>query len=151
MLGHDYKEQLDCLIKRVDWLIELPENQPRFFQESGPSAGIEGDQRRAPRLIIRARCIMIPESPLPAFPRSSEPQGVYTSDISRYGLAIITPVQLFPEEQIRIILPTFWMQLVVARNRRLGDHCFQIGATLVSRHDPSPHAFNVTVAETAAV
>lgn len=143
MLGNDYKEQLDHLIKQVDWLIELPENQPRFFQESGPTAGVEGDQRRAPRLIIRTRCIMIPELPLPAFPRSLEPQGVYTSDISRHGLGIVAPIQLYPEERIRIILPTFWMQVIVARARRLGDHCCQIGATLVSRHDPSMDAFTV--------
>lgn len=143
MLGSNYKEQFECLMREVAWKIELPATMSRFFQETGLSNGIEDDQRRAARLLIRTKCLVIPESPLPAFPRSEMPVGVYMADISRHGLGFLAAEPFLPEEEIRLILPTFWLRAVVARSRRLGPNCYQVGARLASRHDPSIEAFQL--------
>jgi hypothetical protein len=143
VLGSNYSEVLQSLMQQVRWSIQLPPHMERFFQESGPVATLPGDERRAARLMVRTRCILIPESPLPAFPRSAEPAAVYTSDLSRNGLGFIAPQQYYPEEEIRLILPTMWLRGSIARSRRLGPHCFQIGARLLSKHEPSLEAFSV--------
>ena len=147
MLGSNYKEQLERLIQGVSWDIKLPASMDRFFQETGPSNSIQGDQRRAARLVVRTKCILIPESPLPAFPRETNPIGVYTSDISRHGVGFIASKAFLPEEEIRLILPTFWLRATIARSYKVGPNCYQIGARLTSRHDPSNDAFSLSIAD----
>lgn len=143
MLGSNYKEQLERLMREVAWEIELPVTMGRFFQETGPSNGIKDDERRAARLLVRTKCLVVPELPLPAFPRTETPLGVYMADISRHGLGFLASEPFFPEEEIRLILPTFWLRAVVARSRRMGPKCYQVGARLTSRHDPSNDAFQL--------
>ena len=113
------------------WDIQLPATMDRFFQETGTVNGIKGDERRAARLIVRTKCLLIPELPLPAFPRDSTAEGIYTSDISRHGVGFLASQQFLPEEEVRLILPTFWLRAIIARARRLGPNCYQIGARLV--------------------
>jgi hypothetical protein len=69
MLGIDYSERLESLMREVVWDIELPATMERFFQQSGPTNGVWGDQRRASRLLVRTRCLLIAQSNLPAIKR----------------------------------------------------------------------------------
>jgi hypothetical protein len=128
-------------MRQAVWEIQLPSHMERFFQESGPASSLPGDERRAARLRVRTKCLLVPESPLPAIPRSLEPMGIFTCDISRHGFGFLSPFQFFPEEEVRIILPSMWLRATVARGRRLGPKCFQTGARLISKHEPSPEAF----------
>lgn len=148
MLGSNYKEQLERLVQEVSWDIQLPPALERFFQETGPRNAIKDDQRRAARLIVRTKCLLIPDLPLPAFPRDENPIGIYTSDISRHGVGFLASIPFLPEEEVRLILPTFWLKGVIARSMRLGPHCYQIGARLISRHDPSIDAFKTSAVAT---
>tara|TARA_R110002049_G_scaffold50370_2_gene142967 strand:+ start:19661 stop:19852 length:192 start_codon:yes stop_codon:yes gene_type:complete len=50
---------------------------------------------------------------------------------------MLVPFELYPVEQIRVALPTFWVQLEVVRARRITSRCFEIGTKLLKRHDPS--------------
>lgn len=143
MLGKDYPSDLQRSLTTVAWQIELPAAMSGFFQETGTVPSIPGDERRAARLLCRTRCILIPEAPLPALPRQREPMGIYLNDISRYGAGFISPIQFFPEEQVRILLPTFWIRARVMRGRYLGPHCYQIGVQLISRHEPDASAFQL--------
>jgi hypothetical protein len=143
VLGSNYPEVLQSMMQQVTWTIQLPPHMERFFQESGLVASLPGDERRAARLMIRTRCILLPEAPLPAFPRPGIPAAVYTSDLSRNGIGFLSPYQYYPEEDVRLILPTMWLRGTIARSRRLGPNCFQIGARLISKHDPDMGAFSV--------
>lgn len=143
MLGSNYKEQLEFLMQQVAWEIQLPATMDRFFQETGPANSIKDDERVAARLRVRTKCLLLSELPLPAFPRPAEPIGIYMSDISRHGLGFLASESLLPEEEVRLILPTFWLRAIIARTRRLGPNCYEVGARLTSRHDPNLDAFQL--------
>ncbi|WP_153557056.1 hypothetical protein [Roseimaritima sediminicola] len=141
MLGGDYPQLLARLIARTEWTIQLPEHQVRFFEESGPAPALAADDRRGGRIRVRTRALAILEQTLPAIPRAVEAIGIYTSDFSRTGFGFVTDRQFFPEESVRILLPSFWMRVRVVRSRRLGPGCFENGTLLCERIDPSVEAF----------
>ena len=151
MLGSNYQELLACVMRDAAWDIQLPATMERFFRETGTASGIQGDERRTARLIVRTKCLLIPELPLPSFPRDSKAEGIYTSDISRQGVGFLASRQFLPEEEVRLILPTFWLRAIISRARRLGPNCYQIGARLVSRHDPTTDAFAILEKEPQSV
>jgi hypothetical protein len=129
------------LSERTRWEIELPEALEDFFQEAGPMPSMPGDERRAVRLRVRTKSVMLSEVALPAIPRGTQPFGIYMSDISRYGAGFLAAEQFFPIEQVRLLLPTFWLSVRVVRARRLGPRCFHIGTELMKKHEPGVEAF----------
>lgn len=142
MLGEHYPNLLAKLIDRAVWSITLPETHRNFFKERGQAMSVAGEQRNAGRTRVRTRGILIYEQPLPTIPRPRRCIGIYTGDFSHNGIGFLTPHQLFPQESVRILFPTFWMQVQVVRARRLGQRCFEIGGTLIRRCDPSEDAFD---------
>lgn len=142
MLGEHYPKLLATLIDRAAWSITLPETHRNFFTERGQAMSIASEQRNAGRMRVRTRGIMIYEGRLQAIARPRRCIGIYTGDFSHNGIGFIAPHQLFPGESVRILFPTFWMQVHVVRARRLGQRCFEIGGTLIRRCDPSEDAFD---------
>ncbi|MBA3312859.1 MAG: hypothetical protein H0T47_06145 [Planctomycetaceae bacterium] len=118
MLDTDYSELFRILTNQVAWNIDLPGDRDRFLRDTGHAASVPGDERRSPRLRIRTPCLLIPESPLPAFPRTKEPLAVYTVDLSRDGVGFLAAVPFLSAETIRIVLPVFWLQATIVRGRR---------------------------------
>lgn len=141
MLGTDYSKLFRVLTQQVAWDIEIPGDRERFFRETGYIPSVPDEDRRSPRLRVRTQCLVIPEDPLPAFPRSREPIAAYTSDISRHGIGFLSASQFLPEETVRIILPVFWLQVVIVRGRRLGPNCYQGCGLLRRKHEPDLSAF----------
>ena len=142
MLGEHYANLLAKLSDRALWSINLPETHRQFFAEAGPSSSLQSDKRSASRIRVRTRGIMLYEKQLPAIRRPRRCIGIYTGDFSHNGIGFLSPHQLFPGEIVRLLLPTFWMQINIARSRRLGHQCFEVGASLIHRHDPVEHAFD---------
>jgi hypothetical protein len=141
MLDSDYPTQFGDLIHSVSWDIELPLEWKDFFEERGEVPSYIDDDRSSQRIKVRTHGIAWIERSLPFKPRSAEPFGVYTRDFSRNGTGFLCPFELYPEERVRIVLPTFWCRLHVMRTRRITSKCFEIGASLTSRRDPSMEAF----------
>ena len=137
MLESDYPTKFGELIQTVSWDIELPIEWATYFQERGEVPCYADDERNNQRLKVRAHGLMHFDVSLPFRPRGSGPVGVYTRDFSRHGCGLLTPVELYPLEKIRIALPTFWVQLEVVRARRITSKCFEIGTVLIKRHNPS--------------
>ncbi|MEL7267743.1 MAG: hypothetical protein AAFP69_23445 [Planctomycetota bacterium] len=136
MLGIDYSERLDRLITSVSWDIVLPDTWSHFFEISGPdrrTAKIE--TRRSNRVAVRGRGILYHETALPCFPRDQGPVGVFTRDFSGEGCGLITPYQMWPEETVRLLLPTFWLQLKITRTRRLTEDAYEAGAKILAKHE----------------
>ena len=77
----------------------------------------------------------------PTLDISDSAVGIYTRDFSCAGIGLVSPIQLFPEERVRLVLPTFWLQMRIIRARRLNPLCYDIGGTLIRRYGATPNAF----------
>ena len=141
MLVTDYQRRLGSLIQGVQNRILLPDGMQDFFNESGPTSPLPSDRRTSVRTRVRTRGVLFPRCWLPAFPRSPEPQAIFTKDFSKTGFGFLAHEQYFPGEQVRVLLATFWMEISIRRCRRLGPECFELGGMLIHRHDASLRAF----------
>lgn len=141
MLEEHYSNQLQELIGSIEWDIELPLEWMDYFQERGEIASQADDDRSNLRLKARTHGVLWFDRPIFFRPRALGPVGVYTRDFSRNGIGFLSPVEIFPEEHVRVVLPTFWVQLCVVRARRITSKCFETGTTLIRRYDPSLDAF----------
>lgn len=146
MLDFDYPTQFGELIQTVGWDIELPIEWRDYFEERGEIPAYDEDDRHNMRLKIRTHGAMWFEEGVPFRPRKSDPVGVYTRDFSRTGTGFLSAMELYPDETVRIALPTFWVQLKVVRVRRITSKCYEIGASLLRRHDVGPEAFGLPAA-----
>ena len=141
MLEVDYPTRFGELIQSVDWDIELPVEWADYFEVRGESTAFSADQRMNQRLKVRTHGLLWVEHALSFRARPDKFVGTYTRDFSRHGCGFLTDWELFPEERVRIILPTFWVQLLVVRTRRITSKCYEIGGQLLHRHDPDRLAF----------
>ncbi len=141
MLEDDYSTRFAELIESIGFDIELPIEWSDYFEQRGEVASFVEDQRTNQRLMIRTHGLMWFDQSLPFLSREDRVFGVYTRDFSRLGCGFLTPFELYPEERVRIILPTFWVQLHVVRARRITSKCYEIGASLLHRNDPHMRAF----------
>ncbi len=144
MLEGDYSSRFSDLMQSVNWDIELPREWSDFFDQRGAVACFADDQRNNQRLKARTHGLLWFEKTLPFRSRESGMQGIYTRDFSRHGCGFLMPLEPFPEEQVRIVLPTFWVRLCVTRVRRITSKCYEIGATLLQRNDPDLQAFMIS-------
>jgi hypothetical protein len=146
MLENDYSSRFGELIESVVWDIELPRDWSDYFDQQEEMHSFEGDVRMNKRMMIRTYGIMWFEKTMPFCDRSTKPMGVYTCDFSRRGVGLLTPFEVYPEEQIRVALPAFWVQLTVVRARRITSKCYEIGTELIQRNDPDPAALTSAIA-----
>jgi hypothetical protein len=142
MLDENYASILEQLIQRIQWDIRLPPMLADFFDQRGPAPTMPHDTRIAVRLRARTQGVLFPTAPLSAFPRPKLAMGIYTSDFSKYGFGFIASEQFWPEEEVRVVLQTFWMKVKVVRCRCLGPKCYEMGCDLIRRENPSLAAFS---------
>lgn len=141
MLDFDYSNHYASVVQAMQWQIQLPPTDEDFFSQSGLTKETTPDRRGTQRRNVRLRGLMVSEQALPSLKRDRQLVGVYTKDFSKDGVALISPVEWFPEESVRLILPSFWLSLKVERCIRLHSHCYEIGLSLSQRHDPDRAAF----------
>ncbi|MFG0262633.1 MAG: hypothetical protein ACF788_09610 [Novipirellula sp. JB048] len=150
MLEVDYPQRLSSLIERVSWDIQLPEQWPDYFAGNGEtSPAFPGDERSSQRVSIRTRSLAWAEVALPFRQRANDPIGIYTRDFSKTGSGFLTPIEFYPEEELRIVLPAFWVRVRVVRSRRIGQRCFEVGARLLQKYAPSSEAFGPSLTAVA--
>lgn len=143
MLDGDYQERFGELIKALPWSIELPREWADYFEERGELPTFRGDPRTNQRLKVRVHGALWFEDGPRFLRRPPEPVGIYTRDFSRQGAGMLCPIQLYPEEKVRIILPTFWVRMNVMRARRLTRACYEIGTQLLEQHEPDLEVFEM--------
>ncbi|MCC9655335.1 hypothetical protein [Rhodopirellula halodulae] len=143
MLDFDYPQHYAQVVRATHWDIDLPEEWSDFFHESGVAPVAYSDQRQSQRRIVRTCGLLYFDRALPCMPRSCRPLGIFTRDFSKNACGIITPIELYPEEDVRLILPTFWLQLRVVRAFRHQAKCYEIGMRLLHRNNPSQDAFMI--------
>ena len=142
MLEEHYSTQFHELIRSIDWEIELPIEWTGYFDDRGEIASYADDERNNQRLKVRTHGVLwLRPSPYPFALAAKLPWASTHETSPRMAWDSWRRSQIYPEEQVRILLPTFWVQLEVVRARRITSKCYELGAKLIRRHDPSPDAF----------
>ena len=143
MLECSYTQRFRQLIRAIDWTIEQPDSWCDYFSDQGESLAFEGDVRRNRRIKVRAHAAAWIELGLHSVERPTDPLGIHTRNFSPRGCGLLSPVQIFPEEKLRLVLPTFWMMARAVRCRRISARCYDVGVVLIRQFDPSDEAFEL--------
>lgn len=106
--------------------------------QSGFAPSREGERRRFPRMRTNLRAPMQVISTLPAVPRPSDWHEVRVIDLSKGGIGLLHSQQLYPKEQIRIMVQDGVLQVAeVVWCQRVADRCYRVGCSFsVSQAKP---------------
>lgn len=141
MLEEPYKEKLDLVLETMTWSIQLPPRLADFFSVRGDSQIAQYEERKHIRIRARAKGAGFFESSLTNLNRDKAGIPIYTADFSRGGCGFLSAIQIFPTERLRLMLPTFWMQIEAVRCRKLGTKCYEVGGVLLAKNEPNSSAF----------
>jgi hypothetical protein len=100
---------------------ELPSDDDYFGADGVTAAG--ESRRQYMRLNFRETALLV---------RGDQCHAIYTKDASPKGVALLTPIQIFPQERLKLVLrdhPT--MDLELRRCRRVGPNCYECGTVFV--------------------
>ena len=90
-----------------------------FFAVSG-AGGVYFDNKRVyHRYHMRGKAVL---------KRGESTIATYTKDVSRQGVAFLSPVPLLPKEKVRLRVPAAELGLEVTRCRKIEPGCFECGA-----------------------
>ena len=117
MLDLSHATEIAELWENLPSQAELPVPAEEFFSKSGQKRFVE--QREFDRHYLRCQAIMR---------LGFDQHAIYIKDCSRAGMGLISPVQLFPREQVQIWMsPQRSYSLEVTRCRRIRADCYECG------------------------
>ena len=121
MLEVDHGQKLmDDLWEATASKVELPVAlRPSYFGVQGPEPVFHDNRRTYHRYYMRGKAVL---------KRGTSMIGTYTKDVSRQGVAFLSPVALLPKERVKLRVTTAELSLEVTRCRRLELKCFECGA-----------------------
>jgi hypothetical protein len=90
-----------------------------FFSVSGAGPVYFDNQRVYHRYYMRGKAVL---------KRGEAMIATYTKDVSRQGVAFLSPVPLLPKERVRLRVPAAELGLEVTRCRKIEPGCFECGA-----------------------
>jgi hypothetical protein len=121
MLEIDHGQKLmNELWEATSTKVELPEFlKPAYFSAHGPEPVFHDNRRTYHRYFMRGKAVL---------KRGQVVIGALTKDISRQGVAFLSPVPLLPKERVKLRVPTAELNLEVSRCHRMDRKCFECGA-----------------------
>lgn len=125
----------DCqrVIDSVPCLVEVPSALAELLQEEGYAAPSPMEERKYARYrYCRPAALQIIED-LPLLPRMRKIGGAYLVSVSIGGAAVLFDEQLYPRERVRIWIAADALTGTVARCRRVGPKCYEVGVMLDER------------------
>src|SRR5262249_23084401 len=121
-IDHDQK-LMDELWEATTEKVELPESlKLSYFSAQGPGPVRYDNRRTYHRFFMRGKAVL---------KRGQATFGIVTKDISRQGVAFLSPVPLLPKERVKLRVPTAELSLEISRCRRVDEKCFECGARFV--------------------
>jgi hypothetical protein len=133
----------ECLISDLRCEIELPPCMSEFFDIPHSEVVMADDRRRYKRWNCRTVGALECRQTFTKLRRLPSWHQVFIKDVSLGGLAFLHSEQLFPLEQMRILLPEITIKplskdhrkriVEVLRCRKCGNRCFEIGAKFVDK------------------
>jgi hypothetical protein len=116
----DGQKLIDELWKAASARVEMPEAAQReFFAVRGAEPVFHDNRRSYHRYYMRGKALLR---------RGEKLLGTYTKDVSRQGVAFLSPVPLLPKERVKLQMPTAELGLEVTRCRRIDPACYECGA-----------------------
>lgn len=129
MLENDYQQSFASLMNSSECEVALPSQFQDMFARRGVVEPVYDERRRFVRRHFATRAVLELAQTIPTIVRAQKFCGVFTTDMSRSGIAFLHAEQLFPGEQLWLWLPTSKLPCRVARCRRHNSKCFEVGAT----------------------
>ena len=126
----DFQDLLDHVPNRIQLTSTLEES---LASERGVMATTHYEGRRSARF----RCFGNAFAKLVPFLMDLQEfeteSFVIVRDLSKTGVGIISHQQLFPEQVVILYLEKFRLETKVARARKLGKNCYEIGLSIMGR------------------
>ncbi|MDX1962884.1 MAG: PilZ domain-containing protein [Pirellulales bacterium] len=105
-----------------------------FLSKQGITVSKYDDRRQYARLYFRQPVTLEVTGGLPSIPRENDSIPTYCCDISRGGIAFLSPIELYPRETAILWLGNLGKKNVrIARCRRLAANCYEVGGTFMER------------------
>ena len=124
MLEIDHGQKLmDDLWLATAAKVDLPESlKTELCGAQGLTPVFHDNRRSYHRYYMRGKAVL---------KRGPAMLGVFTKDLSRQGVAFLSPLALLPKERVTLRVPVRELSLEVTRCRRLSQNCFECGARFV--------------------
>jgi hypothetical protein len=121
-------ESLSMLIQLTDEL--------RFTLDSerGPTQTNLFELRGASRFRCCGKCVGTLSPDSFQMPGQAAKSLMIVRDISRKGIGLISHQQWYPEQQLNLLLENATVEARVARVRRVGPYCFEVGL-IIAKHE----------------
>jgi hypothetical protein len=120
--ANDFDQLWSSLPQRAALTQEMRGEQAR----RGLTPAAPGDRRRHPRFYFWRRAILVRGA--------DRTYAAFTMNLSKSGLRVLSPEQIFPCERVQLILEMDKeFALEIRRCRRLAENCYECGAKFVAR------------------
>jgi hypothetical protein len=115
---------MDALWEEMDAKVCLSAaKETQFLEAKGPTPNSDYNFRIGRRFFVRGKAVLI---------RGPLLLGVYTKDISRRGIAFLSPLQLLPTEQVLLLMPNRErLRLEIVHCRHVDEEYFECGSRFV--------------------
>ncbi len=130
--GDDQLQKLINVVGPLKFSVDLPTSPEKWFSASGPAPTVADDQRRFVRSQLRVSAALQYRRSLPSLARDSDWYKVVMRDISRGGISFLHSEQVFPTEQLMLVMPDCKPRCIeVTRCRRIKESCYEVGASFI--------------------
>ncbi|MEW4562537.1 hypothetical protein AB1K70_08425 [Bremerella sp. JC770] len=127
------------MMRNLPFDVQIPRAKLEELSKSGPAVPTNSDQRRFVRFRQLKRAILKCEPTFPEVERSEQLSLGLITNISKDGIGLLYHMQLYPKERFVLRLENSGlMRFSVARCRKLGPKCYEIGATTATPIDIRP-------------
>lgn len=127
MLVKTHSETFASLIEGLPNKIRLTSEMAEKLQTRGVASSNPFENRAAARHRCHGFAAIDLVSSHPALSRNAETALAIIRDLSRTGIGLVTHQQWYPTEMVRIQLLNSIILGEVARARRCGRHCYELG------------------------
>ncbi len=105
-----------------------------FFAVTGVAPSTPEEKRRHVRSHMRVVAALQYRRSLPSLVRQPEWFKIVMRDISRSGISFLHSEQVFPTEQLMLVMPDCKPRCIeVVRCRRINQSCYEVGASYIKR------------------
>jgi hypothetical protein len=132
--GDDQLQKLINVVGPLKFSLELPDPVDEYFGAAGVVPSVPEDQRRYVRTHLRVVAALQYRRSLPSLIRQSEWHKIVMRDISRSGVSFLHAEQVYPTEQLMLVMPDCKPRSIeVMRCRRVGNACYEVGANFIQK------------------
>ena len=132
--GDDQLQKLIRVVGELKCELQMPWPAEEYFAVTGVVAPVPDEHRRYVRTRMRVSAALQYRRSFPSLVRAAQWHKIVIQDVSRSGLGFLHSEQLFPAEQLMLVMPDCKPRSIeVARCRKLSEACYEIGATFVQK------------------